>query len=207
MASTTCCNGTFQRDPDGTWRYPWGDPVPGAADLTLLEVLALKDPVRFPPGVPAPPATAEDLAWARSLCEISSPVEVHFPDGHRDLVIGLRAPELEVTLMLTVADIAEAAEVSKATVDSYRYRGYLPEPQVTKGRTPLWTRPVIDHWLSNRPGSGWRTDVYGSREAFEPSRRLPISGARGDRGRGGRTTAVTRPSTVGTRTLGGAQPA
>lgn len=192
MTTTTCCNGTYRRDPDGVWRYPWGDPVPDARDLTLLEVLALREPVRFPPGVPAPPATAEDLAWARSLCEVESPAEVRFPDGHRDLVIGLRAPELEVTLMLTVADIAEAAEVSKATVDSYRYRGYLPEPQVTKGRTPLWSRPVVDHWLANRPGSGWRTDVYGSREAFQPERRLPISGARRPVGASPRLTAAGR---------------
>lgn len=53
-----------------------------------------------------------------------------------------------------------AASVSKATIDSYRHRGSLPTPQVVRGRTPLWARPIISHWLATRPGPGWRSDLY-----------------------------------------------
>ena len=183
MPPTTCCNGTYVRDADGTWRYEWGEPVPAARDLTLRSVLAARDPERFGSGRPPPAARTEDVAWARSLCDISEPIELQRPDGSRDLVIGISAPELEVPIMMTVADIADVAEVSKATVDSYRYRGYLPEPQLVKGRTPLWSWPVVHHWLQNRPGSGWRTDVYGCRESFAPERALPITSARQARDR------------------------
>ena len=181
--TTSCCNDSYRRDPDGLWRYTWGEPVPGASDLTLRDALRDRHPERYHDDRPLAPATPEDLAWAQELCGIDEPVEVRCPDGGRDLVIGLRAPELAVSVMLTVADIAEVAGVSKATVDSYRYRGYLPEPQFVKGRTPLWSRPIVHHWLANRPGSGWRTDVYGTREEFEPQRRMPISTARAARNR------------------------
>ena len=77
-----------------------------------------------------------------------------------DLIIAMSAPELHPMTMLTVADIADAAGVSKSTIDSYRYRGYLPEPQVTRSRTPLWARPIVHRWLEDRPGAGWRSDVY-----------------------------------------------
>ena len=33
----TCCRGAYQRDTSGVWRYAWGDPVPGASDLTVAE--------------------------------------------------------------------------------------------------------------------------------------------------------------------------
>lgn len=29
----TSCNGTYERDSEGTWRYWWGEPVPGATDV------------------------------------------------------------------------------------------------------------------------------------------------------------------------------
>jgi predicted DNA-binding transcriptional regulator AlpA len=82
-----------------------------------------------------------------------------------DLIVGMQAPELHILTMLTVGDIAEVAGVSKATIDSYRYRGVLPEPQATSGRTPLWARPIIRHWLATRSGPGWRSDLYGERDA------------------------------------------
>lgn len=181
MTTTCCCSGSYVRQTDGRWTYVWGASVPGSADLLLREVLALRDPVRFGPGTEVPHATAEEQRWARSLCGIEEPVTVRHPDGSRDLVVGMRAPELEVVALLTVQDIAEELYVSKATVDSYRHRGHLPEPQVVKGRTPLWSRPIVRHWMAHRPGAGWRTDVHGSREGFMPERTLPISRARSGR--------------------------
>jgi hypothetical protein len=175
----TCCNGTYHRYPDGVWRYPWGAEVPGAEDLTVVEALELRGLDASGTGAgPRQFLTDEQLRWATGLCGVDEPLLVDVHGRGRQLVVGLTAPELSVLTMLTVVDISELAGVSKATIDSYRYRGYLPEPQVVKGRTPLWSRPVVDHWLGARPGAGWRTDVYGSRERREPDRRLPITRAR-----------------------------
>lgn len=126
--------GVYHRTRDGRWLYPWGEDVPGAADLTVGDALRL--------GLP-----------------------VGGGDRH-DRVIGMSAPELDVRAMLTTADIADLMGVAPDTVAAYRHRGYLPEPQATVGRTPVWSRPVMDHWIKTRPGSGWRTDMYGDREEY-----------------------------------------
>jgi hypothetical protein len=162
----TCCNGTYTRSDDGVWRYPWGDPVPGATDLTLADVYALHPVGGAPEDLAMRPLTDAERAWIRGRTAALESVVVREPSdgqppGVGDLVIGILAPELHVQLMLTVAEIGELAGVSKATVDSYRYRGELPAPQTTRGRTPLWARPIVHHWLRTRPGGGWRTDLYG----------------------------------------------
>jgi hypothetical protein len=174
MRVLRACNDTYVRGRDEVWRYPWGDPVPGASDLTLSELMALD---------PASSAT-ELMAWYRPLNESEQawlagrPVDVDQllvrrrgsrPLHAGDLLAGIQAPELSVLAMMTVNDIAEQAGVSKATVDSYRYRGDLPTPQVTCGRTPLWARPIVNRWLASRPGCGWRSDVYGAPSQWAPS--------------------------------------
>jgi hypothetical protein len=162
----TCCNDTYTRTDDGVWRYPWGDPVPAATDLTLADVLSLQRTGGAPEELVMRPLTREEHAWIRGETAnidavlIRAPANGHTP-GVGDLVIGMLAPELHVLTMLTVADISDLAGVSKATIDSYRYRGYLPTPQATRGRTPLWARPIVHRWLQTRPGCGWRTDLYG----------------------------------------------
>lgn len=161
-------NGAYRRGSDGTWRYSWGDPVPGAVDLTLADLVAIHhggdagDAAR----VPLPGVGEAELSW---LSDKGTDLDRVFvrrrgsaPPSTGDLVVGMWAPELHVLTMLTVDEVAELVGVSKATVDSYRYRGYLPEPQATPGRTPLWARPVVSHWLATRPGCGWRTDIYGT---------------------------------------------
>lgn len=172
------CHNTYHRAADGTWSYSWGEPVPGARDFTIDQALSLQLPGHD--GIDPSPheLTAEDVEWATGLCGVSEPLMVTRADGSQQLVVGLTAPELDVVAMLTVADIGDLADVSKATVDSYRYRGYLPGPQIIKGRTPLWARPVVRHWLEHRPGAGWRTDVYGTRERITPPRTMPITRAR-----------------------------
>jgi predicted DNA-binding transcriptional regulator AlpA len=176
-----CCNDTYARGHDAVWRYDWGEPVPGAQDLTLglARRLALVD---------APPATPLEDAGVVRLLESFGLSEPWMADpGDPDTaVLGLLAPELTASAMLTVADVGQLAGVSKATIDSYRYRGYLPEPQFVKVRTPLWTRPVIRHWLQQRPGCGWRTDIYGERSSATVERRMPITRAR--RARAGQPT-------------------
>jgi hypothetical protein len=174
--TATFCNGTYHRAPDGVWTYFWGDPVPGAQDLTLHQALAQR--LLQGGDLEQQHLTKDEWEWATGLGGMSHPVVVSDGDGRREVVVGMVAPELNVLYMLTVAEVADLASVSKATIDSYRYRGYLPEPQIVKGRTPLWSRPVIRHWLLSRPGSGWRTDVYGTRERTHPERTMPISTAR-----------------------------
>ena len=174
----TFCNDTYHREASGVWRYFWGDPVPGAADLTLHQALAQR--LLQEEGLERQHLTKEEWEWATGLGGSSRPVVVSHDDDRREVVVGMTAPELNVLYMLTVAEVADLASVSKATIDSYRYRGYVPEPQIVKGRTPLWTRPVIRYWLLSRPGSGWRTDVYGTRERTHPERTMPISTARAE---------------------------
>jgi hypothetical protein len=171
----TCCNGTYRRHDDGTWHYAWGEEVPRARDLTVAGALGI---ALSPEGTLPPSLSQEELTRVAALCGVDEPLLVHRADGRRQLIIGMDAPELNALTMLTVADIGDLADVSKATIDSYRYRGYLPEPQVVKGRTPLWSRPVVRRWLATRPGAGWRTDVYGSRERRAPDRALPITRVR-----------------------------
>jgi hypothetical protein len=168
-----CCNDTYARGDDGVWRYSWAEPVPGARDLTLglARRLGLVD------SPDADPFEDQDVARLLQSFGLEQPLIVD-PGDPDEVVLGLTAPELMASALLTVADVGELASVSKATIDSYRYRGYLPEPQFVKVRTPLWTRPVIRHWLHQRPGCGWRTDIYGERSAANVSRRMPITRAR-----------------------------
>jgi hypothetical protein len=158
-----CCNDTYTRDAE-LWRYPWGAPVPGASDLALADLMAIDD-IRCVEEISGVrPLSDAERRWLMGDRGARGEVLMRAGHGHQptvgDLIVGMMAPELHVLTMLTVGDIAEAAGVSKATIDSYRYRGYLPEPQIVRGRTPLWARPIVRRWLHTRPGSGWRTDLY-----------------------------------------------
>lgn len=174
------CNGTYARI-DGVWRYPWGDEVPGARDLTLGDLIRIDGQLDCVESARSFRSLTEaEHRWLAGDPSLSDQVLIRRRAGYRphagDLIIGLLAPELHPQTMLTVGDIARAADVSKATIDSYRYRGYLPNPQATSGRTPLWARPIVRHWLATRPGPGFRADIYastakrrGSRNARESS--------------------------------------
>lgn len=183
MERLLVCNASYARIED-VWHYAWGEEVPGAIDLTLEDLMRIDDQCACVATVRAfRPVTEAEHRWLGGDLSASDQVLLRRRPGYRphvgDLIIGLLAPELHPLTMLTVGEVAEATEVSKSTIDSYRYRGYLPEPQVTRGRTPLWARPIIRHWLATRPGPGWRTDIYdtkrcqgGSSEAASgPSRR------------------------------------
>lgn len=160
------CNGTYVR-VDSVWRYAWGDEVPGATDLTLGDLMLVDVDRRCDCAEAVRafrPLTDAEQRWLAGDISAGDEVLVRrrpgYPAHAGDLIIGLLAPELHPLAMLTVGEIAEIADVSKATIDSYRYRGYLPDPQAARGRTPLWARPVVRHWLATRPGPGWRTDIY-----------------------------------------------
>ena len=170
----TCCYGVYERTRDGEWLYPWGEPVPGARDVTVGDVLRL--------GLvhDGSDTSSEQLTTAlrddRLADHDAEQAAVDWSDECFDRVVGMDAPELHVRAMLTIGDIADMMEVAPDTVAAYRYRGYLPEPQALIGRTPVWSRPIIRHWLATRPGNGWRTDIYGDRgEYTERMRHLMAS--------------------------------
>ena len=157
----TACYGVYERTRDGQWLYPWGDPVPDARDITVGDVLRLglvdgDDTSRDGP--------TDGLEGDTLVDHVDDEADVALRDGDAyDRVVGLDAPELHVRAMVTISDIAEMVGVAPDTIAAYRYRGYLPEPQAVIGRTPVWSRPIIRHWLETRPGNGWRTDIYGDR--------------------------------------------
>ncbi|MCC5949233.1 MAG: helix-turn-helix domain-containing protein [Nitriliruptoraceae bacterium] len=153
------CEGTYRRDNQAVWRYHWGSVVPGAADVLVAELLAVEPQLgceellrRF-----REPSSAE-RAWIRGEPVDPTCLPVASRRGRAphlgDLVASLRAPELDAHLLLTVDDIARELRVERATVESYRRRGYLPPAPVRCGRTPLWTAPVVRHWIASRPGAG-----------------------------------------------------
>lgn len=162
----TCCYGVYERTRDGRWLYPWGAPVPGARDVTLRDVLRL--------GL-ARPGEDTTAAGLEEALRHDPLVDLHAQDAIVDLeddatldrVVGMDAPELHVRSMMTISDIAALIGVATDTVAAYRYRGYLPEPQAIIARTPVWSRPVVQHWLDTRPGNGWRTDIYGDRAEYD----------------------------------------
>lgn len=161
----SCCYGVYERTSDGEWLYPWGDPVPGARDLTVGDILRLG---LVHDGSDTSRGDLRDALLQDTLVDHEQPDTDVDWDAHEalDRVVGLDAPELHVRAMLTIADIADMTGVAPDTIAAYRYRGYLPEPQAVIGRTPVWSRPIVRHWLDTRPGNGWRTDIYGDRAEY-----------------------------------------
>ena len=155
-----CCYGVYERRSDGRWMYPWGEEVPGAVDVTVRDVLELG-------ALGAVSMSPDELGAQVDDDPLVDPSDDESDDGDLDRVVGLMAPELHVRAMLTVADIAEMVGVARDTIAAYRYRQYMPEPQAIIGRTPVWSRPVIRHWVQTRPGNGWRTDIYGDRRQYD----------------------------------------
>lgn len=57
---------------------------------------------------------------------------------------------------LTSADISSLAGIAQSTWSAYVARGQAPEPDHHAGRTPLWSRRVIELWLRKRHGRSGR---------------------------------------------------
>lgn len=68
--------------------------------------------------------------------------------------VELAAPELFVHQMLDTDDVAEILGVDRKTVSRMLSRGSLPLPQFRLGNSPVWARPVIEHYQETRPGRG-----------------------------------------------------
>lgn len=66
---------------------------------------------------------------------------------------------VEVTELVSMAEIATLIGVNVTAVRGYRTKGKLPEPIVTLAIGPIWRRSDIVEWQAARPGKGWRRAV------------------------------------------------
>jgi hypothetical protein len=53
-----------------------------------------------------------------------------------------------VTDPVGLVEMAARLDVARATVDQWRHRGLLPDPQWTVGGRPCWDWPTIDQWAT-----------------------------------------------------------
>lgn len=64
------------------------------------------------------------------------------------------ARELLADRMLDINGLAKYLDILPTSVPAMMTRGQLPEPQIRIGKSPLWARPIIEHWKTTRPGRG-----------------------------------------------------
>jgi predicted DNA-binding transcriptional regulator AlpA len=156
-------NGAFERHADG-WRYAIsGEPVPGAADVTLAEVHGFPI-VEEHVEVPCSLASAEEhlywcLRWARlgQTESVSRDGVILVPrdawGDHSKDVVGMWAPELEDDRLLTLQEVGRMVKLQPQTVENYIFKGLFPPPMVGSGRKGKWSRPVVEQWMRRRvPG-------------------------------------------------------
>lgn len=149
----------YRRDRNGVWRYEWGVRVPSARDVTFERLV---------------PARRRADVVALRATTILDPVREHLDhtslrgwvfahaslwDAVRARPLGLDAPELTLDQLVDTSAAAALARTSASTIRALVSRELFPPPQRRVGRTPLWSIPVLEHWLANRPGRGARTDL------------------------------------------------
>lgn len=88
------------------------------------------------------------------------------PDRESALAAVVAAWERDVGGWLTLAQFADAAEVTAATLRGWRSKGLprgnpIPEPERRNPETGLaeWSRVTVEQWIALRPGRGARTDI------------------------------------------------
>jgi hypothetical protein len=145
---------SYRLDSTSKWRYVAdGERVPGARTLTLE---GLWRPRQVNPDSVAFPVEVirgwQEFDWATSIVTPYGAREVLVDVGewelHRDVVAGLTAPELTVAVMVGVNQLASLFHVQPKTVTSYVARGYLPAATFNRGRSPLWSIPVLTRTLA-----------------------------------------------------------
>ena len=59
---------------------------------------------------------------------------------------------------LGVSAFAKHVSLTDSTIQSYFLKGMLPEPEIYyltgKGERPGWCIDTVEHWRTNRPGTG-----------------------------------------------------
>jgi hypothetical protein len=129
-AGSTCGAGAYVRDVLGVWRYSWGEPVPGAADVLASQ----QDP--------RPTPSASPTATPRWLREGWLPLDLAPAPRDRPDLVGMRAPETTWSRLLSREDLGGLAAITSSP---------LPSPQaVLPSGQALWTWPVVRRWLAER---------------------------------------------------------
>ncbi|MEU2453917.1 hypothetical protein ABZ605_28040 [Streptomyces sp. NPDC012765] len=70
-----------------------------------------------------------------------------------------RSAEQASSPMWNYKRIAEESGLSADTLRFYNSAGHMPAPDDTSGVSPLWLPETITHWMANRPGKGFRSDL------------------------------------------------
>lgn len=52
--------------------------------------------------------------------------------------------------LLGISEIQEVSGLARATLDTYRWRGSLPEPDYVISTHPIWKRATVEAWLDKR---------------------------------------------------------
>lgn len=138
----------YIRDLNGVWRYSWKARVPRAVDLTPARLVQ----ARHHHGVVAIPVWAlrgplEPLNERAVLDGEWGYVDKALWSVCRARPLGVIAPELSPEMMFDLQGLAALLGYLPGTVRNMHSKGALPEPQRVLGRTPLWSRPVIEHWM------------------------------------------------------------
>jgi len=190
-STTLSYGGAYRRDVDGIWRYAaTGSRVPGASDICLADVVPhfLVGPPTHGQVWVARPFALTTEAFKAVLDELADtppsfnlPVRIpELPDTtsvimvphgawarHENDVVAMNAPELHPSALMTLDMVAKAARLSSASLTEYIRRGTCPPPQVQLGRSPMWSRPVVSHWLSTRSSHRVQVSCGGCGEPTE----------------------------------------
>ena len=153
----------YVRSAAGEWLYEWGASVPGARDVHLRDLFRFEETETASGGAAlAVPIKvwerSPQLAWCAAYWDPRStsdviPVPVVAWDAHDELV-GMTAPEFSPDRFLDTDAVAGLLGVSPRTISNYLVRRLMPLPIVRIGGSPVWTEPVITHWIETRPGNG-----------------------------------------------------
>lgn len=73
--------------------------------------------------------------------------------------------QLPLYKLRTLADFAHAVGCALNTMQSYRSRGYLPEPYGFVQDVPVWSDAQMRAYLKGRPGQGSRRSTLPAEEA------------------------------------------
>lgn len=56
--------------------------------------------------------------------------------------------------LLDYQAVADRLGIARTSVEAYRWRGIMPEPDRVMGRSPCWRASTIEDWIAGRPGRG-----------------------------------------------------
>ena len=189
----------YRRDRQGRWRYEaTGERVPGARDVTLTSLHGgVPRGAEYKAVAVEAVRTSPELAWCLSIAErdvvvqtmalgrrggrVSRVVLVPRVEWERRsrVPLGLVAPELMPERLLDTERVARLAGVGRQTIATYLARGVMPLPVARVANSPLWSLPVVERWLAERPGQG----VGGGPRRAAAGRRESVGKTRGPEGR------------------------